>query len=49
MKAVAEEQRKEAEAAKPELPKLTVPEGPKTKQLKSTKKLTAKDLEDALQ
>jgi hypothetical protein len=49
MEAVAKEQRAEAEKNKPELPKLNVPEGPKTKQLKGGKKLTAKDLEDALQ
>ena len=37
MEAVAKEQRAEAEKSKPELPKLNVPEGPKTKQLKATK------------
>ncbi len=49
MEAVAKEQRAEADKRKPELPKLNVPEGPKTKSLKGGKKLTAKDLEDALQ
>jgi len=37
MEAVAKEQRAEADKNKPELPKLNVPEGPKTKQLKATK------------
>ena len=47
MEAVAKEQRAEADKIKPELPKLNVPEGPKTKQLKGGGKSLADRLNEA--